>query len=326
MGGRSGAPLPGRRAAIADAPVSAKPPADVARLLDERAAARAARDWGAADALRDEMHARGWEPVDTPGGSTARPVAPPATADLPSLLDDPPVLDASVVVVLEDHPQDFERLVRGLAAHPPTVSWELLVVANEPATEVEPLLDAAWPSGAGRPEVIVLPTAHRLGWGDAVNLGLRRSRGAVTILLDSSLEPTGDLVGPLLASFAQSSVGIAGGWGVTSADGRDFVDAPPGPVDAIEAYALAIRRDALRKVGGFDTHYRFYRHADLDLSFAVRDAGWKAVRTDPLPVVQHPHRGWEAHPVEERDRLSKRNFYRFLKRWRDRGDLLSGNG
>jgi GT2 family glycosyltransferase len=304
--------------------VSSRLPADVGRLLEERAAARAARDWVSADALRDEIRARGWEPVDAPGGSTARPVAPPATADLPSLLEDPPTLDASLVVVADDHLGDLERLVHGLAAHPPSVTWELLVVANAPVADPVGALDSAWPPGTARPEVTVLPTDHRLGWADAVNLGLRRSRGVVTILLDTSLEPTGDLVGPLLAAFEDPGVGIAGGWAVTSADGRDFVDAPPGPVDAVEGYALALRREALRTVGGFDPHYRFYRHADLDLSFAVRNAGWRAVRTGPLPAVQHAHRGWEAHPAEERDRLSKRNFYRFLKRWRDRRDLLSG--
>ena len=145
----------------------------------------------------------------------------------------------------------------------------------------------------------------------------------MTILLDTSIEPIGDVVGPLLAAFDDPTVGLAGGWGVTSSDAREFVDAPPGPVDAIEAYCLAIRREALRAVGGFDSHYRFYRHADLDLSFAVRDAGWQALRTEPLPVVRHAHRGWEAYPPEERDRLSKRNFYRFLKRWRDRADLVA---
>jgi hypothetical protein len=40
-----------------------------------------------------------------------------------------------------------------------------------------------------------------------------------------------------------------------------------------------------------------------------------------LPVVRHKHVEWEATPVEERDRLSKRNFYRFLRKWEDRPDL-----
>jgi len=75
-----------------------------------------------------------------------------------------------------------------------------------------------------------------------VNLGLRRSRGGITLLLDTSLEPVGDFVTPLLAAFDDATVGIAGGWGVTSAQARQFEAAPPGEVDAIEAYCLAVRR------------------------------------------------------------------------------------
>jgi GT2 family glycosyltransferase len=93
-------------------------------------------------------------------------------------------------------------------------------------------------------------------------------------------------------------------------------------VDAVEAYCLAMRRAALREVRGFDHRFRFYRNADLDLSFAVRDRGWRAVRTAPLPLERHEHRGYAELPVEERDRLSRRNFYRFLKHWGDRRDLL----
>ena len=33
----------------------------------------------------------------------------------------------------------------------------------------------------------------------------------------------------------------------------------------------------LRTVGGFDPRFRYYRNADLDLSFAVRDAAGRAV-------------------------------------------------
>jgi hypothetical protein len=46
------------------------------------------------------------------------------------------------------------------------------------------------------------------------------------------------------------------------------------------------------------------------------------VQTDPLPLTQHEHRGWTALPDAERDRLSKRNFYRFLDHWGAREDLL----
>jgi cysteinyl-tRNA synthetase len=47
-------------------------PDDVARLLFQRDAARAARDWSRADALRDELAGMGWDVVDGPSGSTLR--------------------------------------------------------------------------------------------------------------------------------------------------------------------------------------------------------------------------------------------------------------
>jgi GT2 family glycosyltransferase len=117
-------------------------------------------------------------------------------------------------------------------------------------------------------------------------------------------------------------VGLAGPWGVSSGNGRQFEAAPAGEVDAIEAYCLGVRREALRDVAGFDHRFRFYRNADLDFSFAVRDAGWRALAVTGLPLERHAHRARESLPEAERERLSKRNFYRFLKRWGDRRDLL----
>jgi len=41
-----------------------------------------------------------------------------------------------------------------------------------------------------------------------------------------------------------------------------------------------------------------------------------------VPVSKHEHRMYHSTPPAERDRLSKRNYYRFLERFRDRSDLL----
>ncbi|HET9344151.1 MAG TPA: cysteine--tRNA ligase [Candidatus Limnocylindrales bacterium] len=48
-------------------------PPDVLAILEERSAARAAREFARADELRDELSARGWEVVDGPAGSSVRP-------------------------------------------------------------------------------------------------------------------------------------------------------------------------------------------------------------------------------------------------------------
>lgn len=293
-------------------------PPEVRRLIAERVAAREARDFATADQLRDQIAALGWEVQDAARGSTARPILPAGGAEPESRLEREPEVAVSLQLAAEDHPDDLSRFLRGLAASAPAVSWELVIVANAPSFELGGLLDQI----TLPVEAVVLPTPERLGWADARTLSLRRSRGEVTVLLDTSLEPVGDFVTPLLAAFDDPRVGIAGGWGVTSGDAREFTDAPPGEVDAIEAYCLAVRREALRKVGGFDRRFRFYRNADLDFSFAVRDAGWRAVRTEPLPMLRHEHRGYASLPEAERDRLSRRNFYRFLDHWGDRRDLL----
>jgi hypothetical protein len=294
-------------------------PPDVRRLVDERSTARQARDFDRADALRAEIASLGWEVQDAGARSTARPMLAAApTADDASILAEPAEVEASVQVVAEDHAGDFGRAIRGLSAHPPSSPWELVVVDNAASFDVAGALAAAAPTL----DPVVVTAPARLGWADGRTLGMHRSRGEITILLDTSLEPTGDFITPLLRAFDDPSVGIAGGWGVTSGDARQFEDAPPGEVDAIEAYCLAVRREALRAVEGFDRRFRYYRNADLDFSFAVRDAGWRAVRTERLPLVRHEHRGWDAVPEAERERLSKRNFYRFLERWRDRPDLL----
>jgi GT2 family glycosyltransferase len=295
-------------------------PADVQRVLDERAEARRARDWQRADALRDELATLGWEPQDGLSGSTARPILAEraADADSASHLEDEATVEASIQVVADEHTGDLARCLGGLASNPPAAPWELVVVADGPHPDLDEVLAAA-----GLPvEPVAVRSDRDLGWGGSRTLGLRHSQGRISILLDTSLEPTGDFVAPLLAAFEDQTVGIAGGWGVTSGDGREFVDAPPGEVDAIEGYCLAIRREALRTVAGIDRRFRYYRNADLDLSFAVRNAGWRAVRTEALPLVRHEHRGWASLPDAERDRLSKRNFYRFLDHWGDRRDLL----
>jgi GT2 family glycosyltransferase len=246
------------------------------------------------------------------------PTAPTATGyarpeDLASLLDEPASCDATVVLLADDHPDDLVRCVTALDADRSTASRELIVVANDPTFDVR---------GVVPDDSVVLMTTARLGWADAANLGMRRSRGSVVVLMDTSLEAGDGFLDGLLAAFEDDRVGIAGPFGLVTDDGRHFEESVAGPVHAVEGYCLALRREALRVVGGFDPHFRYYRNADIDLSFAVRDAGWLATVVE-LPVRRHEHRGWSDLADDERERLSKRNFYRFLKHWGDRRDLLT---
>jgi cysteinyl-tRNA synthetase len=292
----------------------------VRALVDERGAAREARDFARADELRDRIRELGWEVMDGPEGTSLRPTLARGEADHASWLDEPATLDVSAVVIAEDHADDLARFVTGVASYPYAGPWELVVVANAPSFDVARVL-----GDSGVPFELIAVDA-RLGWAEAANLGLSRTRGRIAVLFDTSVEPQGEVLGPLRAAFEDPGVGVAGPWGVTSPDLRHFEEASPGEVDAVEGYCLAIRRELLRDVGLFDHRFRWYRNADLDFSFGARAAGWRAVRTEPLPLERHEHRGWMAFHDAERDRLSKRNFYRFLKHWGDRRDLLLHHG
>jgi cysteinyl-tRNA synthetase len=147
------------------------------------------------------------------------------------------------------------------------------------------------------------------------------------ILIDTSIEPTGDVVTPLVAALDDPTVAVAGGWGIVSNDLRKFEDAPVGDVDAIEGYLQAFRRADAAERGPLDERFRFYRNLDIWWSLVLRDEGEDAtprrgVRLAELPAVRHDHRGYASLPEAERDRQSKRNFYRIIDRFGGRRDLL----
>ena len=162
------------------------------------------------------------------------------------------------------------------------------------------------------------------GWGASRNAGLEASTAPVVVVVDGSVEPTGDVLTQLGSALDDPTVGVAGPVGAVTTDIREFEPSDGPDVDAIEGYLMAFRRDVLIQAGGFDRGFRFYRAADLELSFRVKALGLRAVVVD-VPIHRHEHRMWSTTPEEERDRLSKRNFYRFLDRFRDRTDLLVSN-
>ncbi|MFM8944011.1 MAG: glycosyltransferase, partial [Actinomycetota bacterium] len=208
--------------------------------------------------------------------------------------------------------EDVARAIVSFRAHAATPGMHLLVV------------DVAGTDRSAFPEdVEVVSLAGDPGWGVARDVALRRSRGAVVVVADGSVEATGDALTPLLRALDDPAIGVVGPFGIVSEDLREFREDPGPAVDAIEGYLLAVRRDDLVRAGGFDGRFRFYRTADIDLSFRVRDLGLRAEVVD-VPVVRHEHRMWHGTPIAERDAASKRNYYRFLERFRGRTDLLVG--
>jgi Glycosyltransferase like family 2 len=294
----------------------AEAPHDVQELAAQRAARRAAKDFAAADALRDRIADAGWSVVDAAGGWRLEPIAPDAAAtgpvsahDVPSVLEEPASADASIHWVVEGWPQDVHRAIASFRANAGgrDIHYVVADVTGEPA-------------GSWGEDVELVQLEPGTGWGAARNAGLKRSRGRIVLAMDGSVEATGDVLGPLEAALADPTIGICGPFGIVTPDLREF-DSSDGPeVDAIEGYCMAFRREILTTAGPFDEKFRWYRTADIEYSFRVKDRGLRAVVV-PVPVERHEHRMWFETPPADRARWSKRNFYRFLDRWRDRWDL-----
>jgi hypothetical protein len=324
-------------------------PPEIIALAEARAAARRARDWTRADELLAEILAAGWRVVDSGTMYDVERLAAPDEVDgdvvrygssfsVPSRLDELPAGVASVVLVATDWPDDVARAVRALVVHTPA-DTQLIVVANSPSeAQAVALRDLDASFGAQRrPDMEIVWTAQRLGWAAAQNVGIRRAAAPVVILMDTSVEPVGDLVTRLADALGDATVAVAGPFGLVSADMRRFENAPEGDgdVDAIEGYAIAFRRSDYASRGPLDEHFAFYRNLDVWWSLVLREQAEddaddapprRAVRVPSGLVSRHAHRGWTSLPDDERDRASKKNFYRVLKRFASRRDLLVAGG
>lgn len=295
-------------------------PRQILELAKAREAARAAGDFARADRLREQITGAGFDVKDTPGGtqvvprearrSGAEPVTYGSSLDVPSALAEPPAFDASVQWLVQGWPEDVVRGMESFRRHAGSRSIQHVVVD---------LTDAgAWADMAD--EVIRIDPAR--GWAAGRNAGLRRAAGKMVVIVDGSVEAEGDVLGPLADALADRAVGITGPFGIVTDDLREFHESAGPEVDAVEGYVLAFRRELAERGLRFDEKFKFYRTADIELSFQVKAMGLRATVT-PVPVRRHEHRVWTSTPEEDRARLSKRNFYRFLDRWRGRTDLLA---
>ncbi len=315
----------------------ARIPDDILSAAHERSSARAAGDWAEADRLRGVIEAAGWKVVDRGTDFALTPATPPdvhdadrvrygSSASVPSRLDEPSVGIATVILVATDRPADLARALVGLRTHAPA-GTSIVVVADGPTAGQEAALADPSVTDPDVP-VEVVSTSEPLGLAAAINIGIRRATGPIVIALDTSAEPTGDIVTPLARALDDATVAIAGGWGAVSSDFRTFTDAPSGDADVINGYVQAFRRADVATYGLLDERFRTEAYLDVWWSLVLRDTGEgseprRAVAVADLPLTIHDRTGPSSLDSGERDRQRKRNFYRVLERFGDRRDLLT---
>ncbi|MCU1587056.1 MAG: hypothetical protein JWN31_549 [Frankiales bacterium] len=290
-------------------------PAEVSALAESRAAARAAKDYAASDALREQIAELGWAVKDTAEGQQLAP-APPyrvmvSVAELPDRSGEP-VSRCTVALLVEGWPEDVRTCVAALLEHTPDDVAIVLLENGE--TEA----GAAVHELAQHPRVSELHVERAAGWAEARNALIRWDTAEGHVLMDVSTVLEGDAISPLLAALADAD---AAGWrGVAVDDGwLSFSDSPAGEAEALLSYLIAVRRDVAVQVP-LPAKARFYRNADMEWSFLLREQGKRLVAVD-VPARQDRHRGYHDSDPVMRERESKKTYDRFLQRFRGREDL-----
>jgi GT2 family glycosyltransferase len=164
----------------------------------------------------------------------------------------------------------------------------------------------------------------------ALNQGAALAKGDVLCFLHNDTEMrdpawidrlTGALGG-------RSRIGLAGLYGVRRVRGdgryvgRPFVHALDGAeVAAVDGVCLCLPRSIFETVGGFDEGYGFLHGYDRDLSFAVREAGWRCAVVNAC-FVHHgggTRTGRGAAFSREQDLEQRRTaLRRFAAKWKHR--------
>ena len=310
-------------------------PASVQATVQERAVARERKDYTDADRIRRQLDADGYVLQDTISGARVRPKAAwekvdearntvSSAAEVPSLVNQPDTHEVTIGIVANNYKDDVKRIVESALKWAGDRDAEAVVLDNGSTDGTSEWLDEL---AATEPRIRVIHADHTLGEGAAKNIVLKQSLGRTVVLVDTSVEITGDIYGPIDHYLDRDDVGVVGPFGLRTDDLHHFHDGEgeSGNMDAMQAYCFAFRRETLRNVGLMRESFRFYRNLDIDFSFHFKEQGHQIVADQSIPVVLHEHRVWSELAEGERDELSLKNYRRFLEKWGDRADLLVSN-
>ena len=211
---------------------------------------------------------------------------------------------ASVVIASHGRPASLVRALWGLQGQTFT-DFEVIVVADAAG------LDAVRTLPFGDRVVALPQTVPNLS--AARNAGISAASGAIVAFLDDDAVPEPAWLARLVDALADPGIAAAAGWvrgrnGISwqSRSDRIRADGTTGPEGAVKLVGtnMAVRREVLSALGGFDPAFAFYLD-DSDLSLRLHRAGRRAQHV-PGAVVHHasapsPRRGGARQPLSLTD-------------------------
>jgi hypothetical protein len=173
------------------------------------------------------------------------------------------------------------------------------------------------------PRVTIFDVKQKLGWGNAANFLFQEVKSKYVVLMDPSTRFLGDAITPTLEKLSEGYQGVGWKGGLVNLEDewRSVDDKGEGEVDVLFSYFFAVDREMTKQVGA-NPSAKYYRNADLEFSLALREAGARLYQLD-LPLEQGRHHGYHDVDLAYREKHSKENYNRILKRFRGKNEILA---
>ncbi|MCJ7491299.1 MAG: glycosyltransferase family 2 protein [Dehalococcoidia bacterium] len=257
-------------------------------------------------------------------------------------------MDISIVIVSYNGREHLRRCLQSLAAHPPAVEREVIVVDNDSRDGSAPMVASEFP------DVRLLRMPRNLGFAAGANRGAREAKGEAIVLLNPDSEVEADPFAPMLAylrehddtgvvaprllnpdgslqlscrSFPTFSVALFNRYSLlTRLFPRnrysrqyllsDWHHDSISDVDWVSGACLMVRHSLFEEIGLLDEGYFMYIE-DVDLCQRVHRAGYNVVYLPQTSVIHHIGRSSRTLPsrsIVARHRSMWHYYKKYLRR------------
>lgn len=219
--------------------------------------------------------------------------------------------EITVTLIIDGFADDALRSAQSVLDHS-SADLAILINGKQPTFEIP--ID---------PRITIFDIKQKLGWGNAANFLFEEVKSKYIVLMDPSTVFLGDAITPTLEKLKAGFQGVGWKGGLVSIDDewRTVEDKGEGEVDVLFSYFFAMDREYAKAIGA-NPSAKYYRNADLELSLALREQGAHLYQLD-LPLEQGRHHGYHDVDPNYREKHSKDNYNRILKRFRGKNEILS---
>lgn len=228
------------------------------------------------------------------------------------------------------------RFVRG-------IEFEVIVVDNASNDRCEQMLREGFPG------VIFVQSGANLGFARANNLGFSHSAGEILLFLNPDTEVSDDSIVKMAHRLRATEGAAAAGARLLNTDGSlqtscvqsfptianqlldfDFLrrkfptsrlwgtrslyrtDNKPAEVDALSGACFMMKRSIFERVGKFTETYFMYSD-DLDLSYKIKRAGYRAIYLNDCTVTHHGEKSSEKQDDNFADLWQRESLAQFFR-------------